>query len=114
MITTFVPDDSFRWPSGDYRDIAGLDLPPAALERQLGVRFEPGVDNLDYNRVLGLALPSGRRVILACHERSPSALTLIRADMMDEITSTRQEALYVLGLSESNVAWTPESGLRRL
>lgn len=86
--------------------VAVMAEAPEEIEHRLGVVFQRFVDNLDYVAVVVLELPSGRRVSLIRHIRSPSPGTEIHVALKDiDNPQVLREILADLGLTRADLSW---------
>ena len=98
------------WPSGRPRSVGFLLITPEELARRIGAPLASGVEEgLGPWRGCGLRLPSGRGVELIRYDWSGAAAAEfdLRADYEDDPGAARAEALAMLGLPASAVAWAP-------
>lgn len=100
--------DLDKWPSGNDRSIAVLQMEPSDLESRFGLRFVEDVDDLDFFSEAALQLPSGRRLLLIRYRRNSSPGTEVRADANDDDLAARSELLEALGEDDSVFTWVPD------
>ena len=101
--------DEYRWPSGRSREAAVFTVSPDALMGRTSLAFEVGIDDqLGPTRGAGVALPSGRRVLLMWYENSPVPGLALEIDGSDDPEMARREVMSALGLRPDEVAWAPD------
>lgn len=96
-----------RWPSGDDRPIALLDVAPKTLEDRLGLRFEFGTDEQlgDY-QLAAVDVDPSEEYWLIHYVDDPTGGLQVHADA--EADPSRLDALLdALGLPRSIVLWAP-------
>ena len=109
-VTTFALDSSTAWNGADERAAAKLRVTPEELEARCGITFEPGHDQLDFDRRAGLVLPSGQRVVLQWYERAPEPRGVaVYVDRAEGVSTAVDQTLAVLGLTTAEVLWIPDS-----
>src|SRR5262245_49698654 len=99
--------EGFRWPSGDSRIAATFSITPDVVTSRVGIAFERGYDDLDFNRSAYFRLPSGRPVFLVWYDRAPVLVLELRVDAADNIEEARADAMEALKISPQEVAWVP-------
>ena len=99
----------YRWPSGIDRAAAVFALTPEEVTARSGLRFESGIDDLDYFRAVGLRLPSGRHAVLLWYERAPVLGLSLQVDAADDPQAAREEVMSMLGLVPDELSWFPDS-----
>jgi hypothetical protein len=102
---TIVQIEPQPWPSG-YGDVLGvLDLTTEVLKSRYSLRFSEGSDNLGRYEAVPVQLPSGRRLGLLHHHRSPAAGVEVHGDREDNPENAMEELLESLGLSWEACSW---------
>ena len=100
--------DNYRWPSGRSYEAAVFAVTPDVLMARTSLVFEAGIDDqLGPTQGAGVALPSGRRVLLMWYEQSPVPGLALEVDGSDDPQTARDEVMTALGLRSDEVAWTP-------
>ena len=109
-VQTFALDGSIPWDSLGERAAAMLRTTPDDLEARHGIAWLRGSDQRDWDRRAGLVLPSGQRVILQWYKRAPEPRgVVLYVERSDNLSAVRAETLAVLGLTQRDVLWIPES-----
>jgi hypothetical protein len=95
-----------RWPSGDGRDAALLDIDAAELSHRLGFALDSGEeDGLGPWHGTGLRLSSGIHVGLIEHRFAPKRGFLLQVDLGADPSTAVDETLAALGLSRDTLLW---------
>lgn len=95
-----------RWPSGDGRDAALLDIPAAALSRRLGSALDEGEEpGLGPWHGASLRLPSGVHVGLIEHRFAPKRGFVLQVDSAADLAAAVGETLAALGLQRDALLW---------
>ena len=105
MTSSFKQIAHPKWPSGQNRPIAVLNLEPAEISARYGIRFTVDRDDLDFADVATVELGSGRHLIFVRYRNHPSPGTEVGADLEDDWIEARQELLQALRLDRSAVTW---------
>ena len=105
MTAKFEQVSDGRWPNGIDKPIAVLRSDPEELQREFGVRFTAGSDDLDEFHEAALRLSSGRPVLLTRYRRSPGRGTTVSVDRLDDATEALNELRSCLDLPMRGVTW---------
>lgn len=103
-----IPLDGFKWPGGIDKALVVLHAEPAEITAQYGIGFRHDLDNLDYNLVSVVRLPSGRPVMFIRHYRAPLPGTTVSVDRHDSLAAAWAELQAVLGIDDSATSWQSE------
>ncbi|MGN6151530.1 MAG: hypothetical protein ACTHOH_05900 [Lysobacteraceae bacterium] len=95
-----------RWPSGDYDEIAEIDLTDEAIERRLGRPLLHGVqDGLGPWRADGFRLSTGEVMELIFYTFCEGQCYGLRVDRGTPIDAAIAHFLEAFGLDETCVRW---------
>lgn len=94
------------WPSGESQPIAVLSIEPEDLERNYGLIFEDGVDELDVFREAIVRTKSGRLMMFIRYRNHPNPGTHVHADVGDDASQAVAELLQALELDATVLSWT--------
>ena len=101
--------DNYRWPSGASRPAASYMITPDALMARTDLVFEPGIEEgLGPILGAGVALPSGRRVLLLWYEEAPVRQLILEIDAGDHPALACAEVMAALGMRPEELMWIPE------
>jgi hypothetical protein len=101
-----------RWPSGNFKPIAVLDVSRETLEAWFGDKLLEGNDvGLGpWEGCMGL-LPSGDPIELVYHPDAPSPRGYeLRCDSLAESCAVLTQTLHTLGVDQSSVSWAAGLG----
>lgn len=95
-----------RWPGGDGRDAALLDIEATELSRRLGCALDHGDESgLGPWQGIGLRLPSGIHVGLIGHRFAPKRGFVLQVDSAADLAAAIEETLTLLGLERGALLW---------
>lgn len=94
------------WPSGDYIELAVLDIDSASLSQRLGVPLQQGEEpGLGPWEAIGAKLQSGDLIEFISYAQEPYPGFTLRADAGNRSFRVISESLAGLGLREGALLW---------
>jgi hypothetical protein len=100
--------DQERWPSGDSRALAVLNVEPSTVAELVGFDLQYGRDELGEFEGAGLRLASGRLIAFVRYKDVSMAGTTIFADAQDDGPQALEEVLRLCSLDEAAILWRNE------
>jgi hypothetical protein len=96
MINGYTQLVSGRWPSGDCKPVAHLDLEPDEIEKRLDIRFTTGSDDLGEFLEAGIQLASGRLLLFLRYTGISAPGTTVLADAHDDSVEAEKDTRALL------------------
>ena len=93
------------WPSGDSRDLAEVRFSPEELASRYGLRFEEGLDDLDYFKLAAIALADGSQAWFIKYRGDQYPGTLVRVDASADLGQAQELLQRALGLADEDFPW---------
>lgn len=107
----YTLDIGEKWPSGDFKEIAIIDISPEVLGQKAGMALCEG-DEVGLGRwqSIGGKLRSGAVIELISYDASLPRGFILRVDVGSDMARALQDTLMALGVGAESVLWTASLG----
>ena len=93
------------WPSGDSRPMAVLPFEPADMTERFGLRYQPGIDDLDHYVMAAIELANGEQAWVSKYDHDLNPGTMVYVDAGASIEEAQILVAEAFGLEREELLW---------
>lgn len=106
MMNVEVQEIGARWPSGDFKEVALLDVSSDFLESATGKELQKGEEvGLGGWQAMGAKLGSGSVIELISYQGHKPPCFILRVDVGCNVFQVVEETLHALNIGKESLIW---------